>query len=56
MESITMRKGLTGVKPDAVCRWIFSLLGMRPGDVLHDLYPGSGAVTRAWVDVSAEAT
>ena len=37
-----------GAKPAAVCRWIFDLLGAAPGDTLDDLFPGSGAVTRAW--------
>ena len=32
----------------AVCRWIFTLLGAEPGDTLDDLFPGSGAVSRAW--------
>jgi hypothetical protein len=30
------------------CRWLFGLLGAAPGDQLDDLFPGSGAVTRAW--------
>lgn len=47
-ESITLRKGLTGAKPEAVCHWAFELLGARPEDELHDLFPGTGAVTRAW--------
>ena len=47
-ESITLKRGLTGAKPEAVCHWAFELLGARPEDVLHDLYPGTGAVTRAW--------
>ena len=46
--NITLRRGLPGVKPDAFCFWLFSLLGMEPGDTLVDLYPGSGAVTKAW--------
>lgn len=47
-ESITMRRGLTGAKPEAVCHWAFEALGARPEDDLNDLFPGSGAVTRAW--------
>ena len=35
-------------KPAAVCRWIFTLLGAAPGDSLDDLFPSSGAVSRAW--------
>ena len=47
-ESITLKRGLTGAKPEAVCHWAFEMVGARPDDDLHDLYPGSGAVTRAW--------
>jgi len=47
-ESITLRRGLTGTKPEAVCHWAFEMLGARPDDALDDLYPGTGAVTRAW--------
>lgn len=47
-ESITLRKGLTGAKPEAVCHWAFEMVGARPDDELHDLFPGTGAVTDAW--------
>lgn len=47
-ESITMKRGLTGAKPDAVCRWVFEVAGLEQTDDLHDLFPGSGAVTEAW--------
>ena len=47
-EGITLRRGLTGAKPEAVCRWVFDLLGMVPEDEMVDLFPGSGAVTAAW--------
>lgn len=47
-ESITLRRGLTGAKPEAVCHWAFEMLGARPDDELIDLYPGTGAVTAAW--------
>lgn len=46
--SITLKKGLAGVKPETVCRWAFEVVGAEPDDELVDLYPGSGAVTRAW--------
>lgn len=45
---ITLRRGLTGAKPEAVCHWAFELVGARPDDELADLFPGTGAVTRAW--------
>lgn len=46
--SITLRKGLTGAKPEVVCHWAFELVAARPDDELADLFPGTGAVTRAW--------
>lgn len=46
-ESITLKKGLTGAKPEKVCQWILDLLGYREGDELIDLYPGTGAMGRA---------
>jgi hypothetical protein len=46
--NITLRRGLTGAKPDGFCFWIFDLLNMQSGDELIDLYPGTGAVTTAW--------
>jgi hypothetical protein len=45
---ITLQRGVVGAKPESVCRWAFEMLGMEPDDELHDLYPGSGAVSRAW--------
>jgi hypothetical protein len=47
-EGITMKRGLTGAKPEAVCHWAFEMVGARPEDELHDLFPGTGAVERAW--------
>lgn len=42
------RHGVLGSKPAQFCCWLFEVLGLEPDDELHDLYPGSGAVTRAW--------
>lgn len=39
---------LAGMKPAAFCEWVFRLLGARQGDQLDDLFPGSGAIGRAW--------
>lgn len=39
---------LVGMKPAQFCEWLFRLLGARRGDQLVDLFPGSGAVRRAW--------
>lgn len=46
--SITMKKGLTGAKPEKVCHWAFEVVGAIPDDDLHDMYIGTGAVTKAW--------
>lgn len=46
-EPITMKRGLAGAKPERVCWWTFEVLGMQPDDEMDDLFPGSGAVTRA---------
>lgn len=48
-ESITLRKGLTGAKPERFSHWVFSLLGLRPGDGFADLFPGTAAVDDAWL-------
>lgn len=45
---------VVGAKPAAFCRWVFDLLGARPGDQLDDLFPGSGGVTRAWAAFSQD--
>lgn len=39
---------LVGMKPAAFASWLFSLLGALPGDQLADIFPGSGAIARAW--------
>ena len=41
-ESIMLRKGLTGAKPPAFCDWVMDLLGVRAGDTIDDLFPGTG--------------
>ena len=39
---------VVGAKPEGFCHWVFDHAGLRPGDDFHDVFPGSGAVTRAW--------
>lgn len=41
-------RGFVGAKPYSFCAWIFECLGAEWGDELEDIFPGSGAVTRAW--------
>ncbi len=35
-ESITLQRGLTGAKPEAVCHWAFEMVGAEPVDDLVD--------------------
>lgn len=46
--NITLQRGVSGAKPEPFCVWLFQMLGMRPDDEFTDLFPGSGAVSRAW--------
>lgn len=46
---------LMGRKPLAFCAWLFDCLGMIAGDQLVDLFPGTGAVSRAWAELSSRA-
>jgi hypothetical protein len=45
---ITLERGVHGAKPEEFCYWIFEVLGMELEDEFVDLFPGSGAVGRAW--------
>jgi len=45
---ITLKRGLTGAKPEKVCHWAFEMVGAEPADTLDDMYPGTGAVSKAW--------
>lgn len=39
---------LVGMKPAGFCEWLFRHLVAMRGDKLVDVFPGSGAVSRAW--------
>lgn len=45
---ITLRRGFTGAKPDRFVWWVLACLNVKADDEFHDLFPGSGAVGRAW--------
>lgn len=45
-EPITLRRGLTGAKPDRFASWVMDLLGWQHGDELTDLFPGTGTIGR----------
>lgn len=38
-----------GQKPERFSYWLFAAAGLKRGDEFVDLFPGSGAVGRAWV-------
>lgn len=44
----TLPGRVIGSKPPQFCSWLFDLLGATVGDELIDLFPGSGAVAKAW--------
>jgi len=43
---ITLKKGLTGAKPESFCGWVLDLLNAQPGDTVDDLFPGTGVMGR----------
>lgn len=45
-EPITLRRGLTGAKPERFCRWVLDMLGYIAGDQVDDLYPGTSVMGR----------
>jgi hypothetical protein len=45
---LSLRTRIIGTKPPGFCEWMFRQLGAQRGDVLHDLFPGSGSVSRSW--------
>jgi len=54
--NITLQRGLTGAKPDGFCYWLFEVLNLQPGDEFDDIFPGSGAVARAWESWRSQIT
>jgi len=45
---------MVGMKPPAFAEWMFRQLGASPADRLDDLFPGSGAIRRAWIRYTAK--
>jgi hypothetical protein len=44
----TLPGQVVGTKPSRFAFWVFDCLGAAVGDELVDLFPGSGAIARAW--------
>jgi hypothetical protein len=51
---ITLQRGLVGAKPPEFCYWLFRILNLQPEDEFVDLYPGTGAVSRAWQETQQQ--
>lgn len=46
---ITLKKGLTGAKPEAFCEWVLDLLNVdERQDAVDDLFPGTGVMGRVF--------
>lgn len=45
---IARKTGFIGAKPEQFCFWLFEVLNVNSADEFVDLFPGSGAVGRAW--------
>lgn len=46
--NVTLRRGVSGAKPEAFSRWLFGIARLDPDDEFADLFPGSGGVLREW--------
>lgn len=47
---------IIGEKPEAFSRWLFQAAGLIPSDSFTDLFPGSGAVSKAWAGFCEDPT
>ena len=50
--NITLKRGLVGAKPDTFFLWLLEVFNFQDGDVLDDLFPGTGRfgeiITMIW--------
>lgn len=53
---MTTMRGVVGAKPPIFCRWVLDLLGYINGDVVDDLFPGTGVMSRVVAQGTLEAT
>ena len=42
----TRQRGLPGAKPDTFNRWVLDLLNYQEGDIVDDLFPGTGGLSK----------
>jgi hypothetical protein len=52
---ITLERGLTGAKPESFVWWLLAALNVQADDEFVDVFPGSGAVGRAYERWRAQA-
>lgn len=53
---ITVKRGFQGAKPDRFVWWVLAVLNVQRDDEFTDLFPGSGAVGRAYERWHAQAS
>ena len=46
-ESMTLKRGFRGAKPERVIRWLLDVLNAQRQDIIDDIFPGSGGVSVA---------
>ena len=46
-ESMTLKRGFRGAKPERVIRWLLAVLNAEKHDTIDDMFPGSGGVSVA---------
>jgi hypothetical protein len=54
--NVTLKKGLVGAKPAAFAFWLCEIFNGQTGDILDDLYPGTGIVGECWKEFIEERT
>lgn len=49
-------KHVIGEKPDVFARWLFAVAGLTSEDEFHDIFSGSGVMSRAWEGFRTQTT
>jgi len=50
------RDGLTGQKSSAFCEWVFRAMGAQSGDLLDDIFPGTGIASLTFEAMQRQTT
>jgi hypothetical protein len=54
-DTASLRKGLTGAKPEDFCKWMMRALDFRHGETLDDLFPGTGIMGKVIKSFNSQA-